>query len=141
MKKKNVLKKMMSALLAFLLVLGMVPMGSGAVFADETNDNTITVTIHFSSVDGDDLMDPIKITNVAPGTTLEDAVSAAIKDEVVPRTLFVKEGYRFWNTLTPKPLSYYASLPLETWWDEMYADSEAADATELYEDKEFYFYL
>lgn len=141
MNKKNILKKLISTLLAFLLVLGMVPMGSGVAFAEENSDNTITVTIHFSSVDGDDLMDPIKITNVAPGTTLEDAVSAAIKDEVVPRTLFDMEGYRFWSSFTPKPLSYYAYLPLETWWDEMYADREAADATELYEDKEFYAHM
>ena len=141
MNEKHILKKMMSTLLAFLLVLGIVPMGSGAAFAEENSDNTITVTIHFSSVDGDDLMDPIKITNVAPGTTLEDAVSSAIKDEVVPRTLFDMEGYRFWSSFTPEPLSYYASLPLETWWDKMYADREAADATELYEDKEFYAHM
>lgn len=141
MNKKNILKKLISTLLAFLLVLGMVPMGSGVAFAEENNENTITVTIHFSSVDGDDLMDPIKITGVAPGTTLNEAIEEAIKAEAIPRTFFVKEGYRSWTSLTPNPLSYYASLPLETWWDEMYADREAADATELYEDKDFYAHM
>ena len=141
MRKKHILKKMMSTLLTFLLVLGVVPMGSGVAFAEESGDNTITVTIHFSSVDGDDLMDPIKITSVAPGTTLEEAVEGAIKDEVIPQTLFVKEGYRYWGSLTPKPLSYYAARPLETWWDEMYADRNAAEATELYEDKDFYAHM
>lgn len=52
-------------------------------------ESSVALTLHWSSVDGVDLMEPITI-DTAPGTRLDDALKAAGKPHV---DLFTKDGY------------------------------------------------
>ena len=67
-----------------------------------------TLTLHFSSLDGDDLVDPIVIEDIAPGTTLESAIQEGI-GKYIWDELFTKEGYRDSKDRTLEPLNNYAN--------------------------------
>ena len=66
----------------------------------------VSLTIHWSSVDGEDLMDPVVI-NVEPGTTVEEAV-ASIGETYGSYEPFKKDGYVMnWKEFFPKTLTTY----------------------------------
>ena len=68
--------------------------------------STVSLTIHWSSVDGEDLMDPVVI-NVEPGTTVEEAI-ASIGEEYETYVPFEKDGYvQNWGAFFPKTLNAY----------------------------------
>ena len=90
----------------------------------------VTLTLHFSSIDGDDLVSPIVIKNIEPGTTLRNAIRAATGKGYWDE-LFTKEGYRDSENRTPKPLSNYAN------WSEYNAAGLSGD-TEIYDDTDLY---
>ena len=66
-----------------------------------------TLTLHWSSMDGVDLMDPIEI-DVPKGTTFRDALAS--KGWTQDTVLFEKDGYDQWAYLKlPKPITEYSS--------------------------------
>ena len=68
-----------------------------------------TVTIHWSSIDGKDLMDPIQIADVPAGSTIEEALAMDGK-RLSDKDFFEKEGYEDRGYRTTKPITEYASL-------------------------------
>ena len=67
----------------------------------------VSLSVHWSSIDGDDLMDPIVISGVIKGTAIEDALYDAGYYFSSPP--FTKEGYRSYSRYTPEPITAYAS--------------------------------
>ena len=89
-----------------------------------------TLTIHFSSVDGDDLVSPIVINNIESGTEIGDAVRNGI-GKVWAVDWFTKDGYSDSYTRTPKPIRTYTS------WDAMYG-AEIRPEVKINEDMDLY---
>ena len=104
-KEKSILLRMV---LTFTLTMTLLLIAGMAVYAD---GETHTITIHWSSVDGVDLMDPIVIDNITSGKTVYNAISAKGLD---PNKLFEKDGYINSNNWYSKPVTE------DSTWDNMY---------------------
>ena len=104
-KEKSLLLRMV---LTFTLTMTLLLIAGMAVYAD---GETHTITIHWSSVDGVDLMDPIVIDNITSGKTVYNAISAKGLD---PNKLFEKDGYINSNNWYSKPVTE------DSTWDNMY---------------------
>ena len=89
------------------------------------------LTLHWSSVDGKDLMDPIKI-EVPKGTTITQAFTG--KGWTLEESRFTKNGYKDSTFRTNKPITDYTS---ET---EMQADSVSGD-TAINADTNIYYIM
>ena len=91
-------------------VLMILIMGSFVVHADDSAK--VKLTIHWSSVDGVDLMPPIVIDNIEPGTRIYNVGFIADMDE---KPFFEKAGYVNWTYLLPKPVTEYSNQhPFDT---------------------------
>ena len=99
-------------LLIVVAILMTLVMGSFVVHADDSG--TVKLTIHWSSVDGLDLMDPIVIDGIEPGTTITNACSSSGLD--FNGTLYEKSGYVDWG--------YTCSVPITslTSWDDVHSN-------------------
>ena len=93
-------RKVLLAALAALLTLVM---GTAIVHAD----NTVKLTIRWSSIDGVDLMEPIVIDGIEPGTRISGALSAR---DMYFYDLFEKAGYQDMEYRTPKPITGYSDF-------------------------------
>ena len=83
------------------------------------------LTIRWSSIDGDDLMDAWYCRNVAAGTTVGEALSSTFNKALSDKDYFEKDGYEDWGYRTPKPMSTYSD------YFAMYADEvQATDVVE-----------
>ena len=89
------------------------------------------LTIHWSSVDGKDLMDPIKI-EVPKGTTITQAFTG--KGWTLEESRFTKNGYKDSTFRTNKPITDYTSEA------EMQADSVSGD-TAINADTDIYYIM
>ena len=116
-------KRLASLLLSLALAFVMMPQ---MVFADDS----VTVTLHFSAIDRDDLVDPIEI-QVEPGESFADALTYLdpkeydLDKEYIEYTdsLFKEDGYTDTGYRTLNPLSYYSN------WDDVYLDDDNFDRT------------
>ena len=144
--KAKVLRKALSALA--LLAIMAAPLISGQLaYADEPETeggdaSGITLTLHFSSIDGDDLVDPVAI-EIAPGTSFADAVATLDPEEYgfeagytikYNDPLFKKDGYADTGYRTPQPLSNYSS------WSDVYYDRYYGNLV-FDEDANFYYIM
>ena len=68
----------------------------------------LKLTLHFSSLDGDDIVEPIMI-GTTPGTAIKDAVHNGIGKEWW-EVLFTEDGYSDSLYRTPEPLTKYADF-------------------------------
>ena len=64
------------------------------------------VTIHWSSIDGVDLMSAIQTDPVPVGSTVQEALATIGKSR--ESTFFTKDGYETWDSLVYKPITEYA---------------------------------
>ena len=124
--KKNLRNRVLRIVLALTMAISMM-LG----FAQNTNAaEGVTLKVHFSSLDGDDLEDPIVIEDITPGTTLRSAIQEATGKSFW-NDLFTKEGYKDSEYRTLEPLNNYAS------WDD-YDDADLSSWTEINEDMNIY---
>ena len=75
----------------------------------ETDVITSTITVHWSSIDGVDLEEPIVIENVNPDSTIKEALTAA----GYGNSFFSKDGYVEYNIQFPKPMTEYKDYYVE----------------------------
>lgn len=68
----------------------------------------VTLTLHWSSIDGVDLMEPVEIT-AESGTRLRDAVNAYL-EETGAKQVFEKEGYAYSGWMTGKPITEFEEV-------------------------------
>ena len=90
----------------------------------------VTLTLHFSSLDGDDLVEPIVIKDITPGTKLRSAIEQATGKDYWDE-FFIKEGYIDIAYRTLEPLNNYAD------WDE-YSDAYLSRDTVINDDMDVY---
>lgn len=101
-----------------------------AVFEEEPP----VLTLHWSSVDGKDLMDPIKI-EAPKGTTIDVALKSKYGDDwTLDKSVFPEDGYKDSKFRTKNPITNYTS---ET---EMQADSVSGD-TAINADTDIYYIM
>ena len=124
-KEKSIFLRMM---LTFTLTMTMLLIAGMAVYAD---GETHTITIHWSSVDGVDLMDPIVIDNITSGKTVNNAISAKGLD---PYNLFKKDGYKYTNNCYSKPVTEDSS------WDKMHP-FHIYSSTPIMSDLDVYYFM
>ncbi|MBQ7740113.1 MAG: leucine-rich repeat domain-containing protein [Eubacterium sp.] len=74
----------------------------------ETDVLTTTLTIHWSSIDGVDLEEPVVFENVNPDLTVNEALEAAGNGR--NSDFFTKDGYVEFHMLLPKPMSEYKEV-------------------------------
>ncbi len=74
----------------------------------ETDILTTTLTIHWSSIDGVDLEEPVVFENVNPDLTVNEALEAA--GHISNEGFFTKDGYVEFHLLLPKPMSEYKEV-------------------------------
>ena len=93
--------------------------------------STVKLTIHWSSMDGVDLMAPIVIDGIEPGTTYKTALqSKGLEFESV---YFKKAGYEQWSYYTSlKPITSYSSYSEELWYDCIRSSYEINENTDVY---------
>ncbi len=90
----------------------------------------VSLSLRWSSIDGDDLMDPVVISGVIKGTTIEDALYDA--GYYFSNPPFTKEGYRSYNRYTPQPIASYASYAAMDAASADLADTITGDTTLYY---------
>lgn len=90
-----------------------------------------TLTLHFCSIDNDDLAEPIVIENVTPGTRVDDAIEDAFGEA---RPLMQKiDGYMESKYFMPEPMRSYSSM------DDLFGRS--ATSKKITEDMDVYFFV
>ena len=97
--------KVISVLVAFLMVFAMMPLCTGSASAAEKS--AITITLHCSSFESDDLVEPI-VLNAESGTTINQAIAAQYGASTNLYTnIFQVDGYVAEMYRTKKPFKEY----------------------------------
>ena len=91
------------------------------------------LTLHASSIEGDDFVEPIKI-EVAKGTTISQALEQYKSGTSLDTELFKRDGYKDSKFRTNKPITNYTSE------EGLYGDSVSGD-TAINADKDIYYIM